>query len=105
MTSDNDLRRAAHINAKKLVPSDRAALREKVARAIMKAWVNGRSTPDDFVSNATDAAIDAALEEAARVCDAYAEKDWARGEGFRNRAALDLAAAIREMKSSPGSGS
>jgi hypothetical protein len=47
--------------------SDRAALREKVARAIMKAWVNGRSTPDDFVSTATDAAIDLVLEEAARV--------------------------------------
>jgi hypothetical protein len=44
-----------------------------------------------------DAVIDVALEEAARVCDAYAEKDWARGEGFRNRAALDLAAAIRGL--------
>lgn len=40
-----------------------------------------------------------ALEEAAKVCDRYAEKDWRVGEGFRNRAAVDLAATIRALGS------
>jgi hypothetical protein len=80
----------------------RAALREKVARALYEAeggtkWdILGEGKKDDYRYLA-DAAIDVALEEAAAICDAYAEKDWARGEGFRNRAALDLTAAIRGL--------
>jgi hypothetical protein len=82
--------------------SDRAALREKVARAIMKAWVNGRSTPDDFVSTATDAAIDLVLEEAARVAEEQEDYTAQRANGVLRRS---IAAAIRGLKSNPGSGS
>jgi hypothetical protein len=49
------------------------------------------------VRTATRRGIAIALEDAAKVCDQYAKKDWRLGEGFRNRAALDLAAAIRAM--------
>jgi hypothetical protein len=79
--------------------TDRAELVEKVAREMAIAEGYGADAASDFMS-AADAALDMVLEEAARVCDAYAEKDWTRGEGFRNRAALDLAAAIRAMKGS-----
>lgn len=97
MTSDNDLRRAAHINAEKLVRSEaREALREKVADAIADGWDREGSILD-----AADAAIDVALEEAARVamnvktarfCDIDCTVDVITRDA--------IAAAIRAMKSS-----
>jgi hypothetical protein len=78
------------VNSKTTDP--RAALREKAARAIAAAGIQ-----DEGCIGQADAAISVVLEAAAAICDAYAEKDWARGEGFRNRAGLDLAAAIRGL--------
>jgi hypothetical protein len=76
----------------------RAALREKVFSITKVCAEPCKPDANDCPCRVdADAAIDVALEEAARVCDAYAEKDWARGEGFRTRAALDLAAAIRGL--------
>jgi hypothetical protein len=37
------------------------------------------------------------MEMAKRECDRYAEKDWRLGEGFRNKAARDLSAAIEKL--------
>jgi hypothetical protein len=85
----------------------RAALREKVARAM---W--DTNSLDAFV----DAAIAVCLEEAAKVADEFAEADRkliATAEDDEELAAFqrgrfkakNIAAAIRAMKSSPGSGS
>jgi hypothetical protein len=52
----------------------------------------------DHIADALRQARLDALEEAAKACDAYAGKDWRLGEGFRHRAALDLAAGIRFLK-------
>jgi hypothetical protein len=121
MTSDNDLRRAAHINAKKLVPSDRAALRVKVARALCSADAKKHGTVESvwkiYLPDA-DAAIAVALEEAAKVADEFAEADRkliATAEDDEELAAFqrgrfkakNIAAAIRAMKgnaTSPESG-
>jgi hypothetical protein len=122
MTSDNDLRRAAHINAEKLMTSDRAALREKVAKAIAETQDEDWENPALFLVDANDtaesareayrdmadAAIAVVLEEAAKVAEregvtpytniAHGGPDWYRH-------GRNIAAAIRAMKSSPGSGS
>lgn len=89
----------------------RNELREKVARAICK---HQDEDPDDTsdshpkwrgwhqYAGAADVAIDETLEEAAKVADEYAEKDWRLGEGFRNKAGLDIASALRAMKGRKG---
>jgi hypothetical protein len=96
-SDDNDLRRAAHINAKKLVPSDRAALREKVASAI-NLWVEDGM---DECRDAADAAIAVALEEAAKVAGSRARfpstGNRVHDSGW-DGAAISISAAIRAMK-------
>jgi hypothetical protein len=96
-SDDNDLRRAAHINAKKLVPSDRAALREKVVKLYADKW----GVTDAWLA---DAAIAVVLEEAARVADRE-RYNTATLTSLppQSSAAFSIAAAIRGLITSPES--
>lgn len=93
MTSDNDLRRAAHINAEKLVTSEaRAAMREKIIKLYADKW----GVTDAWLA---DAAIDVALEEAARlVRQKSREIDGDPWNSGYNAALEDADAAIRALK-------
>jgi hypothetical protein len=124
MTSDNDLRRAAHINARSCTchPDDapvpcqrgcalsvcksRAALREKVAKAMLAKplnencepvpWVDATDEARDAYLIEADAAIAVCLEEAAKVAETSFVAWPMDGAEQRHH----CAAAIRAMKGS-----
>ena len=54
--------------------TDRAELKEKMVAAIRDAWNNASNDGNPISYYLADAAIAVALEEAAKLCDYYAER-------------------------------